>query len=613
MKSNSAKKSEGIVAIRCQGKILDLSQRPNEELSAEEILVQSKEGLEVLRHSTAHAMAQAVKRLFPKTQITIGPVIEEGFYYDFYTDRPFTPEDLDKIEKEIQQIIKEDLPVERIEMRKEEAVQLFEKMGEPFKAEIIQGIEGSHVSIYRQGDFTDLCRGPHIPSTGVLRAFKLLSTSSAYWRGDETRERLQRIYGTAWATEQDLKDYLHRLEEAKRRDHRKLGKELDLFSIQEKIGPGLIVWHPKGAMVRLILEDLWRHEHLRQGYQFIYTPHMARQELWQTSGHLDFYSQNMFGPMEVEGAKYRIKPMNCPFHLHYFKNDIRSYRDLPIRLTELGTVYRFERSGVLHGLLRVRGFTQDDAHIFCRPDQLEEEVRKVLEFMLSYLRRFDFQQFEVFLSTRPEKFVGSIENWEKATEALKRSVESVGLKYEIDPGEGVFYGPKVDVKIKDSLGRSWQCSTVQVDFNLPERFDLSFVQSNGTFERPIMIHRALMGSIERFFGVLIEHYGGAFPTWLAPVQTKILTVTDAQENYAKEAFEQLRATGMRIELDLRNEKLGFKIREAQLQKIPYMIVMGQKEVESQTLTVRYRDGRNQSGLTVENFIDLWKKETAHLS
>lgn len=602
------KGGEEIVAARCNEQISDLSRPIEEDCKLELVSVNTEDGVEILRHSTAHAMAQAVKRLYPGTQITIGPTIEDGFYYDFYTAHSFTPEDLEKIEEEMKRIVEEDLRVERSTLPKEEAANLFVKMGEPFKAEIIRGLDEEEVSLYQQGDFIDLCRGPHVPRTGVLRAFKLMSTSGAYWRGDETRERLQRIYGTAWATPQELKQYLHRIEEAKRRDHRRLGKQLDLFSVHEKIGPGLIIWHPKGAMIRSTIEEIWKREHLRRGYHLIYTPHIARQELWQTSGHLAFYQDYMYAPMEVEGTPYRVKPMNCPFHLHYFQNDVRSYRDLPIRLTELGTVYRYERSGVLHGLLRVRGFTQDDAHIFCRPDQLEDEIRSVLQFMLLFLKRFDFQDFEVFLSTRPEKSVGSAENWQQATDALKNAVESVGLDFTVDPGEGVFYGPKIDVKIKDSLGRSWQCSTVQVDFNLPERFDLKYVQRDGSTTWPIMIHRALMGSMERFFGILIEHYAGAFPVWLAPVQAKVVTITDDQIDYAEKVASQMKEAGIRVETDLRNEKLGFKIREAQLQKIPYMIVIGQKEVASQTVTLRHREGENRPAMRVEEVIDLWKKE-----
>jgi threonyl-tRNA synthetase len=563
-----------------------------------------KYDLETLRHSAAHLMAQAVKQLFPETKVTIGPVIEDGFYYDFHRETPFVPEDLKKIEARMQELAKKDLPVVRQEIPRDEAVKMFSEMGESFKAEIIEGIESDQpISTYTQGEFTDLCRGPHVDSTNALKAFKLLHTSAAYWRGDERNPVLQRIYGTAWQTEKELRVHLKRLEEAKKRDHRKLGKELDLFSVTDEVGPGLILWHPKGARIRGLMEDFWKKEHYRHGYEMVYSPHAAKVDLWKTSGHMDFYKDNIFSPMDIEGKEYVMKPMNCPFHIQIFQSRLRSYRDLPVRFGELGTVYRYERSGVLHGLLRVRGFTQDDAHLFCRPSQIQEEIAKVLELILFILRAFGFNEYKVYLSTRPEKAVGSDADWETATDALKSALEKTGLEYEVDPGEGVFYGPKIDIKIKDSLNRYWQVSTVQVDFNLPQRFEISYIEENGQRQQPIMIHRALMGSLERFFGCLVEHYAGAFPLWLAPTQVILLPITDNQHEYVEEVAKKLTDAGFRIEKDLRNEKIGFKIREAQLQKIPYMIVMGDKEVEGKTLAVRKRRSKESRTLDLASFIE----------
>ncbi len=568
-----------------------------------------KYDLETLRHSAAHLMAQAVKQLYPETQVTIGPVIEDGFYYDFFRENPFVPEDLEKIEARMKEIAKQGLAVTRKEIPREEAIKMFGEMNETFKQEIIEGIDSNDpISVYSQGDFTDLCRGPHVESTGDLGAFKLLHTSSAYWRGDERNPVLQRIYGTAWHTDKELRQYLNRLEEAKKRDHRKLGKELDLFSVTEEVGPGLILWHPKGARIRSLIEDFWKQEHFKNGYELVYTPHSAKVDLWNISGHTDFYKENMFSGMEIEGREYIMKPMNCPFHIQIYQNKLRSYRDLPLRFGELGTVYRYERSGVLHGLLRVRGFTQDDAHLFCRPSQIEEEIVRVLEFILFILKSFGFHEYKMYLSTRPEKSVGSTEDWESATEALKSALEKTRLDYEIDPGEGVFYGPKIDIKIKDSLNRYWQVSTVQVDFNLPQRFDISYIEENGKRQQPIMLHRALMGSLERFFGCLIEHYAGAFPLWLAPVQVILLPITDSQHEYAEQLRQSLTDQGIRVEKDLRNEKIGFKIREAQLQKIPYMAVLGDKETESRTLAVRKRRAKETRTLPLNDFIEELNKD-----
>ncbi|MBI3600711.1 MAG: threonine--tRNA ligase [Nitrospinae bacterium] len=566
----------------------------------------SENNLDTLRHSTAHIMAQAVKELYPDTKITIGPAIKDGFYYDFDRDKPFTIEDLNGIEKRMEEIIEADTPFERVEVSKEEARKIFKD--ESYKIELINEIEDEKVSIYKQGGFIDLCRGPHLHSTGSVKAFKLLSVAGSYWRGNEKNKMLQRIYGTSFFAKKELDEHLHKLEEAKKRDHRKLGKELDLFSVDDEVGSGLINWHPKGALVRYIIENFWREEHYKNGYQLVYSPHIAKADLWHTSGHIDFYKDNMYSPMDVEGFSYIVKPMNCPFHIKMYKSRLKSYRELPIRWAELGTVYRYERSGVLHGLLRVRGFTQDDAHIFCRPDQLNSEIERVLNFTLYMLRAFGFNEFDVYLSTRPEEYVGSLANWEKATDALKGALDKAGLKFEIDPGAGVFYGPKIDVKIKDSLERTWQCSTIQVDFNLPERFDVAYIGEDGSQHQPIMIHRALLGSLERFFGCLIEHYAGAFPLWLAPVQSRVMTITDRQNDYAGEIIKNLLESGIRGEADLRNEKIGFKIREAQMEKIPYMLIVGNKEVKSKTVSVRKRGGADTGTMEVGKFIEMVKEE-----
>ena len=560
--------------------------------------------LETIRHSTAHLMAQAVQQLYPETQVTIGPVIEDGFYYDFCRKSPFVPEDLEKIEQRMKEIAAQNLDIVRKELPREDALKMFDEMGEPFKLEVINDLESDEaISVYSQGEFTDLCRGPHVDNTSAIKSFKLLHTSAAYWRGDERNQILQRIYGTAWNTDKELRVYLKRLEEAKKRDHRKLGKELDLFSVSDDIGPGLILWHPKGSRIRCLMEDFWKAEHFANGYEMVHSPHAAKVDMWKTSGHMDFYKDNIFSPMDIEGKEYVMKPMNCPFHIQIYKTRLRSYRDLPLRFAELGTVYRYERSGVLHGLLRVRGFTQDDAHLFCRPNQIEEEIVKVLDLILLILRSFGFNEYKVYLSTRPDKFVGSEEGWEKATNALKQALEKSELEYEVDPGEGVFYGPKIDIKIKDSLNRFWQVSTVQVDFNLPERFDISYIEEDGQRHQPIMLHRALMGSLERFFGCLVEHYAGAFPLWLAPVQVILLPITDQHQEYADEVAKKLTNNGFRVEKDLRNEKIGFKIREAQLQKIPYMIVLGEKEAEAKTLAVRKRRSKETRTINIDTFIE----------
>ena len=560
--------------------------------------------LETIRHSCAHLMAQAVQELFPGTQVTIGPVIEDGFFYDFSRKEAFVPEDLEKIEKRMKELVAADTPIVRSEISREEAIKKFSDMGETFKIEIIESIASNEpITLYSQGNWADLCGGPHVESTKKIKAFKLLHTSSAYWRGDERNPVLQRIYGTAWNTEKELRLYLKRLEEAKKRDHRKLGKELDLFSVSDEIGPGLILWHPKGARIRHLMEEFWKKEHFKHGYEMVISPHAAKIDLWNTSGHTEFYKDNMFSNMDIEGREYVMKPMNCPFHIQIYKTKLRSYRDLPVRFGELGTVYRYERSGVLHGLLRVRGFTQDDAHLFCRPSQIEQEITKVLDLIVFVLQSFGFHEYKIYLSTRPEKYVGSDEGWESATKALETALNNKSLDFEVDPGEGVFYGPKIDIKIKDSLNRYWQVSTVQVDFNLPEKFDISYVEEDGQRRQPIMLHRALMGSLERFFGCLIEHYAGAFPLWLAPVQVILLPITDKHAKYAEKIAQQIEESGIRVEKDLRNEKIGFKIREAQIQKIPYMIILGDKEVESSTLGVRRRRSKETRNLNLKMFLD----------
>jgi len=596
--------SRDILAVKLNGVLVDLATVLTEDASLEPITFESPEGKDVYRHSSTHIMAQAVKEVFPSAQLAIGPAIEDGFYYDFAFERPFTPEDLAKIETRAYEIIKTDRPFKRMEMPRQDAIRFFKERGESYKVDILEHVEDLTASLYSLGEFIDLCRGPHVPSTGRVTALKLLSGAGAYWRGDERNPMLQRIYGTSFPAQAALDAHLAKLEEIKRRDHRKLGKELDLITMQDEIGPGLVLWHPKGARIRLLIENFWREQHLQQGYELVYSPHIARLDLWKTSGHVDYYRENMFVPMKVEASEYQLKPMNCPFHIMIYKSHLRSYRDLPIRYGELGTVYRYERTGVLHGLLRVRGFTQDDAHLFCRPDQIEAEVGRVLDFTFFVLRTFGFSEFELCLSTRPEKAVGSHANWAQATAALEAALKGRGVAYRTDPGEGVFYGPKVDIKIKDVLGRAWQCSTVQIDFNNPERFGLSYIGEDGKAHQPIMIHRALMGSIERFFGILLEHYAGVFPTWLAPVQAKVLCITDKQRDYAERVVGQLKAAGCRAEADLRNEKLGFKIREAEKAKIPYMLVVGDREVQDGTVSVRGRSGANLGSMPVPAVIDL---------
>ncbi|MBL6722968.1 MAG: threonine--tRNA ligase [Candidatus Margulisbacteria bacterium] len=563
----------------------------------------SKFPLTTIRHSAAHVLAQAVQMIHPEAKLAIGPAIDSGFYYDFELPEPLTETDLEAIEKQMVQIINEGQPFKQYSMTQQDARRYFESSNQSYKVEIIDDLNVDEVSIYENGPFVDLCRGPHVEKTSQIGAVKLLKVSGAYWRGSENNKMLQRIYGTAWPTKKELNVYLNQLEEAKKRDHRKLGKELQLFSINDDIGGGLVLWHPKGAAVRQVIEQLWRNEHQRNGYSMVFTPHIGRANLWNTSGHLEFYSDNMFSPVDIDESSYYLKPMNCPFHIAIYKQQQVSYKELPLRYAELGTVYRNERSGVLHGLLRVRGFTQDDAHIFCTKDQAQDEVLNALTFSLSMLKTFGFEDYELFLSTRPEsKFVGDPKDWDIAEKALEDALKTQGLPFEIDQGGGAFYGPKIDIKINDSIGRKWQCSTIQFDFNLPEKFKMTYINSNGEKQTPFMIHRALLGSIERFFGILIEHYAGKFPTWLAPIQCRLLPLVDSATVFSGEVAQALDRAGIRYDVDDSNEKLGYKVRKAQLEKIPLAVIIGEKEVSEKKLTIRSRDSKFQPILTVNEFI-----------
>ncbi len=583
----SPRLADAAVCAEVDGKLRDLDFLLEQDASLTLHTFKTEVGKEVYWHSTAHLMAQAVKQLFPDVQVTIGPAIEQGFYYDFDRDRPFTDEELLQIEERMKELIKDELQYSRRELSKAEAIDIFKNMGELYKLEILDEIpDDETISTYQQGDFIDLCRGPHIGNTGKIKAVKLLKTSGAYWRGDEKNKMLHRIYGISFPSQKELTAYLEFLELAALRDHRKLGKDLDLFSFDEQVGGGLVLWHPNGGMIRHLIESYWKEEHLRQGYQLIYTPHIGRSDLWETSGHLGFYQENMYSAIEVDGQDYYLKPMNCPFHIAVYNSGHHSYRELPIRLAELGTVYRYERSGVLHGLMRVRGFTQDDAHIICRPDQLDEEVEKLIVFSLDMLRHFGFEEFLIYLSTQPESSVGEPEDWDKATRSLANSLDKLGLQYDVDEGGGAFYGPKIDIKIKDAIGRAWQCTTIQFDFNLPHRFEMQYIGADNTAHRPFMIHRAILGSVERFFATLLEYHGGNLPLWLAPTQIVIMPITDDQEEYARMLNDKFQLLGFRSQVDARNEKVGYKIREAELKKIPYMCVVGKKEVEAETLTLR---------------------------
>jgi threonyl-tRNA synthetase len=596
-----------VVAARVNGDPVDLTVPLSQDSTLVPINVHTSEGLEIMRHSTSHLMAEAVRTLFPGVKVAIGPAIEAGFYYDFDTKEPFSPEDLARIEAKMAELVARDLSFERQEIPKEEAIRLFEKEGEVYKVELLEGIDQDQVSLYRQGSFVDLCRGPHVPSTGFLQAFKLTGISGAYWRGDERLPMLQRIYGTAFPSKAELEEHLELLEEAKRRDHRRLGRELELFSIEEEAGAGLVIYHPKGALLRSFIEDFERRQHLKRGYQIVMGPQILKRELWERSGHWDNYRENMYFT-EVEGQAYGLKPMNCLAHMLIYKSRVRSYRELPLRFFELGTVLRHERSGVLHGLTRVRQFTQDDAHIVCTPEQVESEILGVLDFVRDVMAIFGFE-YEMELSTRPEKSIGSNADWDLATNALTGALAASGLPYHICEGEGAFYGPKIDIKLKDALRRRWQCATIQCDFTLPERFDLTYVGADGARHRPVMLHRVILGSIERFLGVLVEHYAGAFPVWLAPVQAVLLPITDRVHGYAQELAQEMRDADLRVDIDLRPETLRYKIREAQLQKIPYMVVIGDREAANRTLSPRLRDGTELKDLEVGAFIARLREES----
>jgi len=598
--------AEQALAARADGGQLDLTAPLPEGERIEILTFEDEGGREVVRHTASHVMAQAVRKLYPDTTLAIGPAIEEGFYYDFDTSATFSPEDLEKIEAAMAAIVAADLPLQRKEMSREEAIEFFRERGEKYKVELLEGIAEDTVSVYSQGDFVDLCRGPHLPSTGRLRAYKLLSIAGAYWRGDERNPMLQRIYGTAFPSQEQLDEFLRLREEAARRDHRRLGRELDLFSIPEQLGGGLVLWHPKGALIRYLIEEFWRKEHLKRGYDLVFTPHIARAHLWETSGHLSFYADGMYAGMKIDEDEYRIKPMNCPFHVLIYKSQVRSYRELPIRYFELGTVYRYERSGVLHGLIRVRGFTQDDAHIICTREQIGEEVKKALDFALFLMRAFNYEDFEVDLSVRQEgdhsKYMGTDEDWDVAERSLLDAIESRGLDYHRAPGEAVFYGPKIDIKLRDSMGRLAQGPTIQFDFNLTNRFDMEYVAPDGERHTPLMIHRALLGSLERFFGVLIEHTGGAFPVWLAPTQVRILPIADRHHEYAEKVAAELKKSAVRAEVDDRKATTGAKIRDGETQKIPYLLVVGDREAEAGTVSVRQRGEGNKGARPLADFI-----------
>jgi threonyl-tRNA synthetase len=604
-KSISSRLADDAIVARVNGGLWDLTRPLEGDAKLEILTTKSAEALQVYRHSTAHLLAAAVLELYPETKLGIGPPIDTGFYYDFQRDAAFTPEDLEKLEARMWEIQARDLPYERKYTEKQDGLKLY--ADQPMKVQLIEERAGEIFSEYTLGPhFIDFCLGPHVPSTKKIKAFKLLSIAGAYWKGDERNAQLQRIYGTAFFSKKDLEEYLHKLEEAKRRDHRKLGQELDLFSIQELAGPGLIFFHPKGGRVRKLIEDWMRDQYLKRGYSLVYTPHVMRADLWKTSGHLEHYAENMFAGMELDDAEYRLKPMNCPGHILIYRDKLRSYRELPVRLGELGTVYRYERSGVMHGLLRVRGFTQDDAHIFCTPEQIEDEVVNCLEFAIDTLKAFGFEQYEAELSTwdggASGKYDGTAEQWELAESALKRAVDRLGLKAPVMANEAAFYGPKIDMKLLDALGRKWQLSTVQFDFTLPRRFGLEYVHEDGKRHQPLMVHRALYGSVERFFGILIEHYAGAFPVWLAPVQAVVLPITDRHQDYAKTVFERLEAEGFRVQLDDRKEKVNLKIRDAQMQKVPYMLVVGDREAESGSVSVRHRKHADMGAKPLAEFI-----------
>jgi threonyl-tRNA synthetase len=612
-KTISPRLADAALAAKTNGNLIDLT-RPLEKDTDLRILTdRDPEALEVYRHSSAHLMAAAVLELFPETKLGHGPATENGFFYDFYRATPFTPDDLEKIEKKMQELVQQDLPYAREFVARTEGLDKFKSEGDFMKCHFIEQFTkpDEKISIYKTGKFLDFCRGPHLPSTGKIKAFKLLNIAGAYWLGDEKNPQLQRIYGTSFFSKKDLDAYLNSIEEAKKRDHRVLGKQLDLFSIQELAGPGLIFWHPKGGVIRKEMEDWMREQYVKRGYSLVYTPHVMRKQLWQTSGHEGYYAQNMFDAMELDDAEYRLKPMNCPGHILIYKDSLRSYRDLPVRLGELGTVYRYERSGVMHGLLRVRGFTQDDAHIFCTPEQIEREIADCVEFARDVLRDFGFDKFQTELSTWDpndrKNFVGSEEQWNRATGSLEKVLQELNIEFKVIPGEAAFYGPKIDIKLVDAIGRLWQLSTVQFDFNLPQRFDLEYVAEDGTRKQPVMVHRALYGSVERFFGVLIEHYAGAFPAWLSPVQVALIPISERHAEYANKVADQLKAIGVRVEVDARNEKMNAKIREHAMQKVPFLLVVGDKEAEAGKVNVRTRGKEKTEDMGAAEFVEKIRK------
>ena len=608
-KSISPRLADAAIVAKSNGDLIDLTRPLEKDTELRLLTDRDPEALQVYRHSSAHLLAAAVLELFPETKLGHGPPTESGFFYDFYRPTPFTPEDLEKIEKKMQELVQQNIPYAREFLPRDKGLEEFKKEGDFMKCHFIEQFTkpDEKISIYRTGKFTDFCRGPHIPSTGKIKAFKLLNIAGAYWLGDEKNPQLQRIYGTSFFSKKELEDYLRNIEEAKKRDHRVLGKQLDLFSIQELAGPGLIFWHPKGSIIRKEMEDWMRSEYIRRGYSLVYTPHVARRQLWQTSGHEGYYAQSMFDVMELDDAEYRMKPMNCPFHILIYKDSLKSYRDLPVRLGELGTVYRYERSGVMHGLLRVRGFTQDDAHIFCTPDQIEDEIVACMDFALAVLKAFGFDHFQTDLSTWDPKdrknFLGTAEQWELATRSLENALKRRNIEYKVMPGEAAFYGPKIDVKLVDAIGRLWQLSTIQFDFNLPQRFQLEYVAEDGSRKQPLMVHRALYGSVERFFGVLIEHYAGAFPVWLSPVQTVMIPISERHKDYAEKVAAQLREVGVRVEVDARNEKMNAKIREHAMQKVPFLLVVGDKEAEARSVNVRTRGKEKTEDMPASEFVE----------
>jgi threonyl-tRNA synthetase len=618
-KSISPRLADAALAAKTNGDLIDLTRPLDEDTDLRIITERDPEALEVYRHSSAHLLAAAVLELFPETKLGHGPATENGFFYDFYRETPFTPEDLVIIEKKMQELVQQNLPYAREFLPRQEGLEKFKVEGDFMKCHFIEQFTkpDEKISIYKTGKFQDFCRGPHIPSTGKIKAFKVLNVAGAYWLGDEKNQHLQRIYGTSFFSKKDLDAYLNSIEEAKKRDHRVLGKQLDLFSIQELAGPGLIFWHPKGGIIRKEMEDWMRDQYVKRGYSLVYTPHVMRKQLWQTSGHEGYYAQNMFDAMELDDAEYRLKPMNCPGHILIYKDSLHSYRDLPVRLGELGTVYRYERSGVMHGLLRVRGFTQDDAHIFCTPEQIEKEIADCVEFARDVLKDFGFDKFQTELSTWDPKdrknFVGSEEQWNHATHSLEKVLKELNIEYKTIPGEAAFYGPKIDIKLVDAIGRLWQLSTVQFDFNLPQRFDLEYVAEDGTRKQPVMVHRALYGSVERFFGVLIEHYAGAFPVWLSPVQVAMIPIAERHSAYAEKVAEQLRSSGVRVEVDSRNEKMNAKIREHAMQKIPFLLVVGDKESEANKVNVRTRGKEKTEDMPIIDFVEKIKKLIADRS